>query len=351
MGEAVPIIHKDNLLNKNFKVLVEVDCIVLLLTVPMVFGRERSSFTLQDSSNSMRYAVIAQPLWAWAMAAIKTSVAFMLLRLEQEIPWRRFLWIMIAIQGSLGLYNMIAQLMQCIPLHAAWDLLRLTEAKCWSADAIRINIIITSSINIMTDFIFALLPISFLRKVQRPLRERIVIGVLMALGIFTGVASIMKMVSSITFGRTGDPSAEGIQIGMWSCIEEFIGLIAACVPCLRSPFQQILEYIGVVSSTKAGTGRNYGHVYGASAKPRVILSKKAGSGSASVAIKMKSIRSRNSQSEENILMTGDETKSGEIWCTTEVRLEEEKMRQVTRNGPKIGVPEPSWSGDSATRSH
>jgi hypothetical protein len=340
----------DGLLNENSKVLVEVDCIVLLLTVPMAFGRERSSFTLQDVSNSMRYAVIAQPLWAWAMAAIKTSVAFMLLRLEQEVPWRRFLWIMIAIQGFLGLYNMIAQLLQCIPLHAAWDLLKLTEAKCWSSDAIRINIIITSAINIVTDFVFALLPISFLRKVKRPLRERIIIGVLMALGTFTGVASIMKMVASVTFGRTGDPSAEGIQIGMWSCLEEFIGFIAACVPCLRSPFQQILEHIGLASSTKAGSGRNYGKVYGASAEPRVTRSKKSGSGSASAAIKMKSMRSENTQSEENILMTGDETKSGEIWCTTEVRLEEERMRQVTRSGPKVGVPEPSWSGDGAMRS-
>lgn len=283
------------------------------------------------------------------MAAIKTSVALMLLRLEQEVPWRRFLWGMIAIQGTLGLYNMLAQLMQCIPLHAVWDLLQMTEAKCWSNDAIRVNIICTSAVNIMTDFIFALLPISFLRKVQRPLRERIIIGVLMALGIFTGVASIMKMVSSITFGRTGDNNADGIQIGMWSCVEELVGFIAACVPCLRSPFQRVLEYFGLVSNNKSQYGRGYGQVYDASGKLRT-RSKKSGSGGAGVAIKMKSVRSHEAQSEENILATGDDAKSGEIWCTTEVRMEEERARQVSRIGPKIGKPEPSWSDDSASRS-
>lgn len=263
------------------------------------------------------------------MACIKVSVALMLLRLETSTPMRRFLWANIVIQCILATYNMIAQLLQCIPLRAAWDLLGVIQgAKCWSKDAIRINLICISTINILTDFIFAVIPISFLRKVQRPFRERAIIGVLMALGIFAGVASIIKAVAATRFGRTNDPTKEGIEIGMWSCIEELIGLISACVPCLRSPFQRVLQYFGLASThAKTSYGRGYGQMYGESSNTKgQTRSRRVVEGG--VGIKLKSMRSADAASEENILTGDDNTKDREIWCTTEVRMEEEQTRKT-----------------------
>lgn len=61
-------------------------------------------------------------------------------------------------------------------------------------------------------------------------------------------------------------------------------------------------------------------------------------------IKMKSMRNTDAQSEENIL-TGEEVKNGEIWCTTEVHLEE------ARRTPRVDVEhgnrsaQASWNDD------
>lgn len=102
-----------------------VNSIMLLKTVPYVFDRDPNTITLQDIIDSNRLAVISQPIWAWAMTGIKVSVALMLLRVEQEIGWRRFLWVMIGLQIVVCIYNNIAQALQCVPLEAAWDLLGL----------------------------------------------------------------------------------------------------------------------------------------------------------------------------------------------------------------------------------
>ncbi|KAF2875959.1 hypothetical protein BDV95DRAFT_591365 [Massariosphaeria phaeospora] len=306
-------------------VLIMVDSIVLFLAVPYSFGREVASITLADTQDSQRYAVISQPLWAWSMAAIKISVALMMLRLEQTKFWRRFLWGMVAVQMLLGIYNMLCALLQCIPLHAAWDPLKLVEAKCWSSAAIRANLYCISVVNVVTDFIMALLPISFLRHVQRPFRERAIIGGLMALGVFAGVASIIKVVASTRYGRTNDLSAEGIQVGMWSCIEELVAFIAACIPCLRSLFQQVLEHFGLVSThgRKSTYNRTYGQMYGESGQLKVNKQRKPSLVSGGTAIRMKSMKSADAVSEENIL-TDDEVKNGEIWCTTEVHMQQEE---------------------------
>ena len=297
-----------------------------------MFGQPVSAFTLADNQNSQRYAFLAQPIWAWAIASIKISVLLMLLRLQTDRFWRRFCWAMMGLVLLLAVYNMISQLTQCIPLHKTWDLLGVVQGHCWGTNAIRINIYIVATIHFVTDFIVALLPITFLKKVQRPLRERAIIGVLMALGMLAGIASIIKMVVSANFGKTGDYNLDGIRVGMWSLLEELIGFIAACVPCLRLPFQRALEYFGLVSThSKSTYGRGDGKTYASD-----MNGPKPGRKSqARKEVRRQRSRDADAASEENILqdqtgigIAGGE-KDGEIWCTTELRID---------NGPAIQSP-------------
>ncbi|KAK0669830.1 hypothetical protein QBC41DRAFT_318941 [Cercophora samala] len=296
-------------------VLVLTSSILLILTVPYTFGGDPSAFTLADVIYSNKLAVLSQPLWAWSMAAIKISVAGMLLRLEQRKSIRHFLWVMITLQIVVSIYGTLAAVLQCIPLHAAWDLLGLVaDAKCWSKGAIRVSSIFMASFNIVTDVIFALMPVTFLAKVQIPLRERIVIGLLMGLGIFASAASIVKAIMSANFGLTDDPNLEGIQVGSWSLVEMQVAFIAACIPCLRRPFQQVLQHFGLVTvnaTTKKTGVTGYGRMNGTTGVSNV-----------NGAIRMKSLTSSRAQSEEDILGP-NATQNGEteIWRTTEVRVD------------------------------
>jgi hypothetical protein len=306
--------------------------LLLLLTVPYVFGGDPSTFTLGDVIYSNKLAVLSQPIWAWSMAAIKISIAAMLLRLERDRLWRRILWSAIWAILVVSVYNTLSQVLQCIPLEGAWDLMDVIKDKqCWSKNAIRINSICISSFNIVTDVLFAILPVTFLRKVQIPLRERVVIGILMALGIFAAVASIIKSVIAADFGKTGDPNKEGINMGLWSLVEEHVSFIAACIPCLRSPFQSLLQRFGLVTTRGATTAKptagsgGYGRMYdGSNPNSRAAAAAAAAAGSRGD-IKMGAVMSRETRSEDTILGGMDELKpkGGEIWRTTEVRLGDE----------------------------
>jgi hypothetical protein len=233
------------------------------MTVPYTFGHDPNAFFLSNAQVSFQYAIIAQPLWAWSMATIKISFALMLLRIEQASTWRRFLWAMIIVQIVVAVFNTLGIFLQCIPFEKSWDLLGVVPGSCWSKRAQSISTIVVSTINIITDFVFAGLPIGFLRKVQRPIRERLVVGILMGLGVFAGVASIIKITAASQFGRTGDTINESVMIGMWSVIEEQIGLIAISVPCLRSPVQRVLHTFGDLRTRirHYGKSRHYGRAF------------------------------------------------------------------------------------------
>ena len=67
-----------------------------------------ADLAIGNMETSTFYGVIAQPFWAWGMAAVKSSVGLMLLRLEHDPHWRRFLWAMIAFQLILSTYTSAA---------------------------------------------------------------------------------------------------------------------------------------------------------------------------------------------------------------------------------------------------
>lgn len=292
------------------------------------------------------YGIIAQPFWAWGIGSIKISIGLMLLRLESDRHWRRFLWSMIAFQLVLSAYNMLTQLLGCIPLRDTWDLSQNVPGKCWPYHIQTASQVTVQVFVILTDWVFALLPINFLRKVQRPLRERAVIGILMGLGVFAGVASIIKIKQILALKHTGDVYADVIVIEMWCSIEALTGFIVSCVPCLRGPFQRALEYFGVVT-LRQGTTHAYGH-YPGTQYATYVTSGKAVS-VIDPPIRMRRANSTDGESAEQIIPGNKaNAKNNEIWCTTEVLMEEEG-RQKTPRASQSKARGLSWSGLTPSR--
>lgn len=279
------------------------------------------------------------------MATVKISIGLMLLRLESEKLWRRFLWAMIMFQIVLSAYNVLTQLLGCVPLREMWDISGNVPGRCWPYHVETTSQVTVQAFVIFTDWIFALLPVNFLRKVQRPLRERAVIGLLMGLGVFAGVASIIKIKQILAISHSGDVYADIIVIEMWCSIELLTGFVVSCVPCLRGPFQRALEHYGIVTIRPATTYA-YGQYPGTQYATHVTSGKSI---MMDPPLRMKRISSSGGESVEHII-TGSETavKNGEIWCTTEVHMEEEE-RQKAPGIVQGKTPGLSWGGRSTPR--
>ncbi|KAF2269388.1 hypothetical protein CC78DRAFT_529175 [Lojkania enalia] len=196
--------------------------------------------------------------WAVSMMFIKISIAFMLLRFKRTKSWLIFLWSMIAIQIASCIASVVFQLVQCVPLAGIWDPKNHPNAVCTPPQSAFVSIYVNSAIAIITDLMFALIPITFIRKMQRPLREKVFLSCLMGLGIFAAAASIVKTTLVKDYGVTGDSLWDAMDLTLWSILEEQSGIIAACIPTLKSPLERILHRIGLLSPIKHAT-RSYQH--------------------------------------------------------------------------------------------
>jgi rhodopsin domain-containing protein len=77
------------------------------------------------------------------------------------------------------------------------------------------------------------------------LREKVILAFLMGFGLFASACAIAKM-ALISLDPIIDPTYDPIPLGVWAHLEQFIGFIAACVPSLKAPFEQILAYFGLL---------------------------------------------------------------------------------------------------------
>ena len=227
---------------------------------PMMYPHA-TVITLEQSTMAGKNSWLAIGVWGLSMTCIKVSIALTLLRIQsKERGWRIFLYSVMAVQAVYGVGNTLFNLViACRPLEAAWNPF-LPGAHCVSTEVMRGVSNLGSSINITTDVLLSLAPATFLRKLNRPLRERIFVCVLMGMGLFASVSSIVKTVIVKDWGdpfSVDDFWAMGVSICTWTVLEQMLGVLAACVPAMKGIFQKVLGALGVSLTVKTHQPSGY----------------------------------------------------------------------------------------------
>ena len=173
------------------KVFAVVTWALFLAVIAVCVPSSRSFLTLNEFQQIIKLGALGNAPWICSIACIKISMACLLLRFQQNAIWRMFLYGLMVLITATSAGYFLFDLLQCIPLAATWDP-TIQGAKCVSTNTIRIVSNTISGINIATDIVLSLFPLTFLRKLRRPLMEKVLVGVLMAMGMAAAAASITK---------------------------------------------------------------------------------------------------------------------------------------------------------------
>lgn len=218
--------------------------IVSIASMAAILNQDIHYVPFSDFNRLAPLSVGAELTSTWAVAWVKTSVALLLMCLRPTSGWRWFFYIILTVQFITAIFTSIMHLTRCIPMEAQWTP-SMANKRCWSNTAFQSSLTATSTIVILTDVIFSLMPLTFLHEIHvSQQRDRVVIGLLMALGLFASAASVVKTVYVHQFDEGGDFPGKGLSICLWGSIEVQIGIIAACIPCLRAGFLRFLNRIG-----------------------------------------------------------------------------------------------------------
>lgn len=189
------------------------------------FGRPTPYVPLSDAPTARLCQYFAQHAAGWALGFGKVSIALMLFRLRRDrAPWRYFLWGMMAWSVVIAVTCTATLLVVCRPVRAMWDFSLFPDrATCQAFSDVSRGILAVAAMTVATDFILALLPMGFVFQLQRSLRERVTVALVMALGIVASVASVCKIVAVTTDTLTGDGLVDGVNVTFWGILEIQLG--------------------------------------------------------------------------------------------------------------------------------
>ncbi len=117
------------------------------------------------------------------MTFIKLSLAIFLLRLSPSQPyiWIVRLSIILVVIWSTAI--LLFDIFQCIPVTAQWDIETQATARCINGDMFTAAAYAFSAMTIVTDWLYALLPIPMIWNVRMSVRAKVTVGWILSLGI------------------------------------------------------------------------------------------------------------------------------------------------------------------------
>ncbi|KAK7734024.1 hypothetical protein SLS53_008019 [Cytospora paraplurivora] len=211
-------------------ILYSVTC--CLVIVCSFYGAGQHRVNIDDATNMQgtKLFFIAEFFYAACTLPIKMSICVLLLRIADTR--RRFVWSLWTIISATVIAPIIFILSIaniCHPITALWG---ETTGECnttLDSDAS----FFFSAVSIFTDWALAILPAVLLWNVQMKRRVKGSVAVILGLAAFASCATIVRLKYLTLYSNTTEFMYSTGQIGLWSVVEEGIGITAGSLPALR----------------------------------------------------------------------------------------------------------------------
>ncbi|KAH7122014.1 hypothetical protein B0J13DRAFT_648138 [Dactylonectria estremocensis] len=219
-------------------------------------GQRSEALDPADVMKGVKLFFIAEFFYAACTVPIKASICVTLLRIADSR--RRFVWtiwgiiILMAIAAVVFIL-VIANI--CHPITALWG---ETAGVC----NLKLNSSVSfffSAVSIVTDWTLAILPGVLLWKVQMKSRVKLSVAVMLGLAAFASCATIVRLRFLTLYNDPNEFMYSTGAIGLWSILEEGIGIVAGSMPALR-PLLSLPMFGRSTYASGSGSGHPSAHI-------------------------------------------------------------------------------------------
>ncbi|KAK6951678.1 hypothetical protein Daesc_006201 [Daldinia eschscholtzii] len=218
-----------------------VSCSLILMGVRDGLGRHNRSLDQHDEIEALKYQALATATYVLNMWLIKLSIGIFLLRLASQNRYRYTLYGSLVIVSIWSIVLFFWNIFQCNPVAAQWDytiLQKDSKARCVSADEIVNAAYALSVMNILSDWLYALLPIPMLWSVKMTTQAKMTVVVVLGLGIFASVATLVRLKFLADLTDMADILHAGTDAMVWTLVEPGVAIVASSLVTIRPLLRQ-----------------------------------------------------------------------------------------------------------------
>jgi len=198
-------------------------------------------------------------LWTYniCLTSTKLSILFQYLRIFITPRFQLACKCMVGVITVYGLWTVFGTMFVCWPIPHFWD--PSIPGNCMNEWHIYYA---NAGLSIGTDLLTILLPMPVLKNLRLPLRQRLALMMVFAIGGFVCLISIIRLYLIHKINTTIDWSWENVDAAEWSSIECCIAIICASLPSLKSG---ITRFFPTIFGARSSADRSRA-LYGASSR-------------------------------------------------------------------------------------
>ncbi|KAL2753900.1 hypothetical protein ACRALDRAFT_2043034 [Sodiomyces alcalophilus JCM 7366] len=239
----------------SLQVIFTISCSFILAGIHNGLGMHNKALDQDREIAAIMYQALATATYVANMMFIKLSIGIFLLRLAPSKVYIWTIYISLAIVCIWSIVLFFWSIFQCSPIEAQWDY-TLPDGRCVSPEEVVAAAYSLSVMTILSDWLYALLPIPMIWKVQMSTVAKISVVVLLGLGIFASIATLIRLKFLSNLTDLEDILFAGTDAMVWTLVEPGVAIVAASLVTIR-PLLRMLRLRGFQSSARTPYG--YGH--------------------------------------------------------------------------------------------
>ncbi|UNI19060.1 hypothetical protein JDV02_005277 [Purpureocillium takamizusanense] len=260
------------ILMKSFQIddwLMLVAQLIFTLTCAMVIegvnkgmGKHNAAITNEDDRvAALMWQALATAIYILDMMFIKLSIGIFLLRLAVGKVYKYILMVSLVVIALWSLGIFFWDVFQCNPVAKQWDF-RIDHGHCASADEIISAAYALSVMTVLSDWLYALLPIPMLWSVKMTKQAKATVIVILGLGIFASIATLIRLKFLNGLQESDDLLYTATDAMIWTVVEPGVAIIASSLATIR-PLLRAMRVSGFTSTDRTpSTGVSGGGRYG-----------------------------------------------------------------------------------------
>ncbi|KAF5002378.1 hypothetical protein FGRMN_390 [Fusarium graminum] len=220
-------------------------------------GQKRAELDAEDVMQGTKLFFIAQFFYSACSVPIKSSICVTMLRIADAR--RRFVWTLwgiIAITIITAIIFILATANVCHPITTLWG--ETTHGTCNTNLNSNIGFFF-SAVSIFTDWTLAILPCILLWNIQMKTKVKFPVIFMLSLGAFASCATVVRLGYLTLYNNPDEFMYSTGAIGLWSILEEGIGIIAGSMPAMR-PLLSLPFFSRHTYASNAGSNQLSGHM-------------------------------------------------------------------------------------------
>jgi len=213
-------------------------CACQLTGIHYGMGSHNADLTLPNIIEALKYQTLCELFYIADTALIKCSVGFLLLRITPNgaKTYRYILYVSMVVLSLWTIITFFIILFQCRPVSFAWDQ-RSGKGHCTPSTSIANAGYAFSAMDILFDWLFALLPVPMLWDVKMSIQVKASLILILGLGVFASTATIVRLKYIVALTDPTDILYAFARTLIWTVTEAGIGISAASIATLRPLFK------------------------------------------------------------------------------------------------------------------